>query len=143
VTQWKNLSAGPALRRVVAERLGWHMRKVWVGSGGIAYDFFVYDQDDRIVYHHAVTADAMQNEPTAIDTAWLGAMQDENCPRWDEDLEEALDLAYGMAHKVWSEGVVYHAWVKSDTFSAQATTAPLAVVRAWLVATADDPAFFH
>ncbi|MBZ0299167.1 MAG: hypothetical protein K8J31_05480 [Anaerolineae bacterium] len=140
---WSTLPAGPTLRRIVAERLGWHIRKIWVGSGGVEYDLFVYDHDDRIAFHYALTKDHLADEQAAVDQAWHEAMEDEDCPRWDEDLAEALDLAYGMDRSVGPEDSMFRAWVRSDEFSATAATEPLAVVRAWLRATDDDPAFFH
>lgn len=140
---WRQLPAGPALRRIIAERLGWHMRRVWVSSDGVEYDCFVYDHEDRIVYHQALTADDLTNEQAAIERIWHAAMQDENCPLWDEDPDEAQDLAYGMMRKVWRENGSIYAWVRSTEFTGEAESEPLAIVRAWLAATENDPAYFH
>jgi hypothetical protein len=140
---WKNLRPGPELRRIIAERLGWHIRKIPVGSGGVAYDHFVYDNDDRIAYHRAVGTQDTTSDEAAFTQTWLEAMNDPDCPRWDEDLSEALELAYGMERKVWQHNGSVQAWVKSPSFTAAAETEPLAVVRAWLAATEDDPAYFH
>lgn len=139
---WKDLPAGHELRQLVALRLGWHMRKIPVGSNGIEYDFFIYDNDDRIVYQREITARDLENEQAAVEQTWLAAMEDNNCPRWDEELSEALDLAYGMERHVWHENGRALAWVKSEAFTAGAETESLAVVRAWLAATENDPAYF-
>ena len=140
---WKNLPAGPELRRIIAERRGWHIRKIPVGSGGVDYDHYVYDNDDRIAYHRAIMSGDEMDDETAFAQTWLEAMNDPDCPRWDEDLAEALDLAYGMERDIRQENGRVHAWVKSLSFNAAADTEPLAVVRAWLAATEDDPAYFH
>ncbi len=140
---WKNLPSGPQLRRVIAERLGWHLRKIWVGSAGVEYDLLIYDNDDRLAYQREITAAELENEAAAIDETWSAAMEDENCPRWDEDAVEALDLAFGMAHQISQDGDTIRVWVKSAEFSGEAETKALAAVRAWLAATENDPAYFH
>lgn len=140
---WKNLAPGPELRRIVAERLGWHIRKIPVGSGGVAYDHFVYDNDDRIAFHRAIATEDNSEDTAAYTQTWLEAMNDPDCPRWDEDLAEALDLAYGMERTIQHENGHVSAWVKAPAYGAIAATESLAVVRAWLAATEDDPAFFH
>lgn len=140
---WKSLPPGPELRRIIAERRGWHIRKIPVGSGGVAYDHFVYDNDDRIAYHRAIMSSHVADEEMAYTQTWLEAMNDPDCPRWDEDLAEALDLAYGMEREIWQDNGNILAWVKSPAFAASADTEPLAVVRAWLAATENDPAYFH
>jgi hypothetical protein len=128
---------------MIAERRGWHIRKIPVGSGGIAYDHYVYDNDDRIAYHRAIPASDATEDEAAFAQTWLEAMNDPDCPRWDEDLAEALDLAYGMEREIRQEDDRVYAWVKSSAFSALADTEPLAIVLAWLAATEDDPAYFH
>lgn len=138
MTGWKSLPAGPHLRRIIAQRLGWHMRKVWVGSGGIEYDYLIYNNDDHLVYQREITRAELQNEQAAEDRTWLEAMQHENCPLWDEDLDEALDLAYGLKHDIHQSNGTYRAWVGSSQFTGEADSQPLAVVRAWLAATEDD-----
>jgi hypothetical protein len=138
MTSWKTLLAGPHLRRIIAERLGWHMRKVWVGSGGIEYDYLVYNNDDHLVYQSEITADDLADEQTAEDQTWLEAMQDEDCPLWDHDFEEALDLAYGLEYNLIETEGIYSAWVKSSQYTGEAETKPLALVRAWLAATEDE-----
>lgn len=140
---WRHLPAGAALRRIVAERLGWHLRKVWVGSAGIEYDFLIYDNDDRLVYQREIRAADLEDEGAAVDQTWLYAMEDEACPRWDQDLDEARDLAFGMDQRIWQAGSTMYAWVKSSQYAGEADTQPLAVVRAWLAATQDDPTYFH
>ena len=140
---WKSMLPGPELRRIIAERRGWHIRKIPVGSGGVDYDHFVYDNDDRIAYHRAVESGDEADDETAFTQTWLEAMNDPDCPLWDEDLAEALDLAYGIEREIWQENGSIQAWVKSPAFIASANTEPLAVVRAWLAATEDDPAYFH
>ena len=140
---WSKLPPGPQLRRIIAERLGWHMRKIPVGHEGIAYDYLIYDNNDRFIYQREAKPDELENEATIIDQTWMAAVQDDECPPWDEDLSEALDLAYGMEREIWQENGTVYAWVKSTDYPAEADTEPLAVVRAWLAATADDPAYFH
>jgi hypothetical protein len=140
---WKSLPSGPELRRIVAERRGWHIRKIWVGSGGVEYDHYVYDNDDRIAYHREIKSGDATEDEAAFTQTWLEAMNDPDCPRWDEDLTEALDLAYGMQREIRQENGTVHAWVKSSTFTAAADTEPMAIVLAWLAATEDDPAYFH
>ena len=135
VSDWQNLSPGPELRRIIADRLGWHMRKTWVGTGEIEYDFLVYNNDDHLVYQREVNPTDMANEDAITEQTWLDAMNDEDCPRWDENLEDALDLTYGMSSDIKENGSAYHAWVKSPEFTAQAPTKPLALVYAWLEAT--------
>ena len=142
-SSWQDLPAGPHLRRVIAQRLGWHLRKNPVGVNGIAYDYLVYNNDDHIVYQREITAEDLQDEEVITNQTWLEAMSDEDCPRWDEDSAEARDLVYGMDHKIWQVDGRVSAWVKSDSFTGSGDTESLALVRAWLAATEDDPAFFH
>ncbi len=135
MSDWKNLSPGPELRRIIAHRLGWHMRKIWVGTGEIEYDFLVYNNDDHLVYQREVSASDMANEDTITEHTWIEAMNDEDCPRWDENLEDTLDLTYGMDSDIQANGSIYRAWVKSPQFAAEAPTKPLALAYAWLEAT--------
>lgn len=129
---WKDLPAGPALRRIIVDALGWHMRKILVGSRGIEYDFLVYDQYDTIVYQRAITAEGMANEAQTTEDVWMEAVQDSECPRWDEDLDEAEDIVFRYEYKVWEADGQAFAWVHSPAFTAQAETPALALVRAWL-----------
>ncbi|MGQ9887712.1 MAG: hypothetical protein ACUVSX_04395 [Aggregatilineales bacterium] len=73
--------ASPELRRLVAQRLGWHMRKVWVESRGVEYDYIVYDNNDRYIFQQKITAADLQDEAAAAEAVWLAAMRDDNCPR--------------------------------------------------------------
>lgn len=124
---------GPKLRRLIAERLGWHMRKVWVGSRGVEYDYIVYDNDDRRVFQQEITAADLQNEPAAAEAVWLAAMDDDNCPRWDENLNDATWLVVGHDYKIWREGDRFCAWVSMPEHAACASTEALALVQAWLL----------
>jgi hypothetical protein len=135
---WNTLPVGPQLRRLIAERLGWHMRKVWVGSGGIEYDYLVYNNDDHLIYQREITADDLADEQTAEDQTWLEAMQHEDCPLWDQDLDEALDLVYGLEYRIDESNGVFRAWVESPQYPGEAEAKPLALVRAWLTATEDE-----
>lgn len=129
---WKNLPAGPPLRRIIADALGWHMRKIWVGSRGIEYDFLVYDQYDTIVYQRAIMPEDLHDEEATTEDVWLAAVQDEDAPFWDEDLDEAEEIVFRYPYKVWEENGGAIAWVHSEAFTAQAETPALALVRAWL-----------
>ncbi len=129
------MPASPELRRLVAERLGWHMRKVWVGSRGVEYDYIVYDNNDRHIFQQEITAADLQDEPAAAEAVWLAAMRDDNCPRWDEDLNDATWLVVGQDYKIWREGDRACAWVGTPEHAACAATEALALVRAWLLFT--------
>lgn len=129
---WKDLPAGPQLRRIIVDALGWHMRKIWVGSRGIEYDFLVYDQYDRLVYQRAIMPEDLENEDQTTEDVWMEAVQDEECPLWDEDLDEAEDIVFRYPYKVWEADGIASAWVHAPEFTAQAETPALALVRAWL-----------
>lgn len=132
-TEWLQLPAGPALRRIVAQRLGWHMRKIWVGSNGVEYDFIVYDNDDRYIYQREITPEEAQEDSSATESTWLEAMNDDAVPRWDEDLNDARWLVGAAKYQVWVEDGMAHAWVGADHHRAQADSESLALVRAWLL----------
>ena len=132
MTDWQHLPPGPELRRKIAQSAGWHMRKIPVSSGGVAYDFFIYDNDDRLAFHREITPDDLQDEDQAITETWLAAMQDEDTPRWDEDLEDALWLIDKKPHQTRLENGSYQAWVSTEDYQGQGETEPLALMRAWL-----------
>lgn len=132
---WKDLAPGPALRRIIAERRGWHIRKILVGSGDIAYDYFVYNEDDMLVYQREITNDDLADEAGAEQVTWLQAMDDEDCPRWDEDLDEAEYLVYGLDYDIRAHEGHFHAWVTAPEHSGTGASEALALVRAWLAAT--------
>lgn len=132
-SEWLQLPAGPALRRIVAQRLGWHMRKIWVGSNGVEYDFIVYDNDDRYIFQREISPGEAQDDQAATDRTWLEAMNDEAVPRWDEDLNEARWLIGAADHRVWMENGMAHAWVGAAQHQTQADSESLALVRAWLL----------
>lgn len=134
-----NTLTGPALRRTIAERLGWHMRKIWVGSRGVEYDFIIYDNDDRHVYQQEITTVDLQNEQDTVDVVWIAAMSDENCPRWDENLNEATWLVIGHDYKIWREDDLVCAWVGTPEHKASGATEALALVRAWLLWVSTSP----
>jgi hypothetical protein len=135
MTDWKNLPAGPELRYLIAQRLGWHMRKIWVGSNGIEYDYMIYNNDDHLVYQREITAADLEDEPAAEWATWLAAMDDEDMPLWDEDPDETIDLTYGLDYAVRAENGLFIAWVQSEAHTGTAETEALAIVRAWLAAT--------
>jgi hypothetical protein len=120
---------------VIAERLGWHMRKIRVGSRGIEYDYIVYDSDDRYVYQQEITAADLDDEPGTAASVWLAAMTGDNCPRWDENLNDATWLVIGLDYKIWREADRACAWVGTPQYSACAAAEALALVRAWLAYT--------
>lgn len=128
---WQTLSPGPALRCQVARTAGWHMRKIPVGTDGV-YDFFIYDNDDRIAYHREITSADLENITQAEDETWLAAMQDEDTPRWDEDMDDALWLIDRNPYQLWQADGRFHAWVGEKQYAAQGETEPLALIRAWL-----------
>jgi hypothetical protein len=139
MTVWQALPAGPELRCFIAERRGWHMRKIWVGSGGVEYDFLVYNNDDMLVFQREIDAAALADETQAERQTWLSAVNDDDCPRWDEDLDEAKDLVYGMDHNIQAQGEAFTAWVIAPDHSASGPTQALALVRAWLLVTEKQP----
>jgi hypothetical protein len=132
---WQNLPAGPQLRQIIAERLGWHMRKIPVGSNGIAYDYLIYNNDDHLMYQREIAANDLTDEAAHIAQTWLAAMNDPDCPRWDEDIQEAHDLAYGRAYAVQPTPDGFTAWVQSPDYTGTGTTKALALARAWLAST--------
>ncbi|MBZ0291901.1 MAG: hypothetical protein K8L99_04965 [Anaerolineae bacterium] len=132
MTDWQNLPSGPALRHQIARSAGWHMRKIPVSTNGVEYDFFIYDNDDRLAYHREVTSADLENEAQTEDETWLAAMEDEDTPRWDEDLDDALWLIDRNPYKLWQSEDQFHAWVGEEQYAAQGDTEPLALIRAWL-----------
>lgn len=141
MTTWHTLAAGPELRRLVAERLGWHMRKTWVGTSSVEYDYLIYNEDDMLMYQREIgSAEASDAQQAETDT-WLEAMRDEDCPRWDEDLLDARDLVYGLDHAIEQQDGQYHAWVDAPQHQGAAPTEALALVRAWLTATENQDDF--
>ena len=135
MTTWHTLPAGPELRRIIAERHGWHMRKTWVGSGSVEYDYLIYNEDDMLMYQREISGAEAADAAQAESMTWLAAMREEDCPRWDEDLTEALDLIYGLDHAVEVQDGQHHAWVEALEHRGVAETQALALVRAWLAAT--------
>ena len=138
---WQNLPAGSELRQFIARRAGWHMRKIWVGSRGIEYDFIVYDNDDRMIYQREITANDLRNEEKTAHEVWLAAMEDDETPRWDEDVADALWLIDRTPRQSWQDNGQFHAWVGTEQYSARGETEPLALMRAWLAWTEDHSAF--
>ena len=135
MTNWQNLSAGPELRQIIAERLGWHMRKTPVGSNGIAYDYLIYNNDDHLMYQREIATHEQADEATLTAQTWLAAMSDPDCPRWDEDIEEARDLTYCTDYAVQQTPDGFAAWVRSPEYTSTAPTEALALARAWLAST--------
>ena len=138
MTHWQDLPAGPELRVVIAQRLGWHMRQAWVGSNGIEYDYLIYNDADHLVYQREISSDDQSDEETLTSQTWLAAMNDPDCPRWDEDVTEVRDAIFGQDFEVQKTPTGYVAWVNSPTHEATAATEALALVKAWLAATEDD-----
>ena len=138
---WQNLPAGSELRQFIARRAGWHMRKIWVGSRGIEYDFIVYDNDDRMIYQREITADDLRNEEKAAHEVWLAAMEDDETPRWDEDVADALWLIDRTPRQSWQENGQFHVWVGTEQYSAHGETESLALMRAWLAWAEDHSTF--
>lgn len=132
MTNWRELSPGPELRRIIAERLGWHMRKVWVGSGGVEYDYIVYDDADRFVYQREMTKGDLIDEQAATDAVWREAVESDESPHWDSNDNDAMWLIVNGEYKLWQTGDTHHAWVESADFSGSGPTEALAIVRAWL-----------
>ncbi len=132
MTDWQELPAGPELRQIIAERLGWHIRKIWVDSHGIDYDYLVYNNDDHLMYQREIASGEALGEATITKQVWQAAMKDPDCPRWDEDVAEARDLAYGLDYHIQPTVAGFTAWVKSPEYVGQAHTEALALVRAWL-----------
>ncbi len=132
MSDWRNLPEGVELRYLIAERAGWHMRKIWVGSRDVEYDFIVYDNDDRMIYQREITAEDLQEEEKTIHEVWLSAMEDEDTPRWDDNLEDALWLIDRTPYQSWQTDRQFQAWVGAKQYSAQGETEPLALMRAWL-----------
>ncbi len=128
----RDMPSGPALRRVIAARLGWYMRKIQVGSRGVEHDYVVYDGDDRRVYQQEITAADLADEQAAAAAVWLAAMSSDNCPRWDENLNDATWLVVGLDYKIWREAGHAWAWVGTPAHAASAADEALALARAWL-----------
>lgn len=135
MTDWQHLPAGPELRHIIAERVGWHMRKIWVGSNGIEYDYLIYNNDDHLMYQREIAAGEQADEAALVQQTWLEAMSDLDCPLWDEDIAEARELAYGLDFAIEPNGNTFTAWVQSREFTGTGPTEALALVRAWLAAT--------
>lgn len=123
---------GPALRCAIAQCLGWHLRKIRVGSRGIEYDYVIYTHDDRRIYQQEMTAADLSDEQAAAAAVWHAAMNSENCPRWDENLNDATWLVVGLDYKIWREGDRACAWVGAPQHAACAAAEALALARAWL-----------
>jgi hypothetical protein len=128
----QTLPAGVELRRQIAIKAGWHMRKIWVGSRGIEYDFIIYDNDDRMIYQREITAEDLKDERLVTESVWLEAMADDETPRWEENIEDALWLIDRTPYNLQQNDHGYHAWVGAEHYSATAGTQPLALLRAWL-----------
>lgn len=128
----RDMPSGPALRRVIAARLGWYMRKIQVGSRGVEHDYVVYDGDDRRVYQQEITAADLADEQATAAAVWLAAMSSDNCPRWDENLNDATWLVVGLDYKIWREAGRAWAWVGTPAHAASAADEALALARAWL-----------
>lgn len=142
MTNRQTLPPGPELRRIIAQRTGWHMRKVFVGSQGIEYDFIVYDNDDRMIYLREITAEDLHDEDATTRRVWLEAMNDEECPRWDEDTEDALWLIDQTPYQVSATNGQFNAWVGQTACAGSADVEALALMRAWLAWTDLNPTGF-
>lgn len=132
MTDWQTLPPGPLLRWKIARSAGWHMRKIPVNTGDIACDFFIYDNDDRLAYHRAITFEELQDEEAVIAATWIAAMNDDDTPRWDEDMDEALWLIDRSPYEIHPADTGYRVWVGAEQYTGHGETKPLALMRAWI-----------
>ena len=142
MTSWQTMKPGPELRRIIAQRIGWHMRKVYVGSQGIEYDFIVYDNDDRMIYLREIKPEDLQDEEATTHAVWLEAMKNEDSPRWDEDVDDALWIIDQTPYSVQHTNGQFNAWVGEAAYTGSAEAEALALMRAWLTWTDHHPTGF-
>lgn len=139
MTDWRTLPPGPQLRRIIAEHKGWHMRKIWVGSGGVEYDYIVYDEGDRYIHQCELSKEDLSDPESAEARVWLEAMESDECPRWDEHDNDAMWLIVQGEYKLWQDGGMHHAWVSAPEYNGSGPTEALAISRAWLAWTEVNP----